>query len=183
MTGFFKKLFGGGNAQEAQPQGVAESFQVDIRQGVVFRLPDAVAAALPKDSDLTALNWVESLWLEWEGRYFIYSHASLPLHDTASEPQHGLWVEVNKDDYDAYIRALMDRMEYARFTAHGHLANHWPGFDSTLGDDVRIQVLGNDGKPEVLEIFTDHAELAELAKKPSLTDAEKQALAARAVQG
>lgn len=179
MTGFFAWLFGskGADTTEAAPQ--REAFRVETRSGRVFRLPDEVAEQVASEDELNRLEWIESSWLRWNGRYFIYSLASLPLTDTAAEPEHGLWVEVNQQDFDEYQHALTDRLIYARYTAHGVLANHWPGFENTRGDDVRIQVLGDDGKPEILEIFTDHPELAELARKPEFTEADFARVRAR----
>src|SRR3989344_3098244 len=120
---------------------------------------DIVAQYPDEFSELSVKGDEPGVWLAGtlglDDRYFIHARATLPLKDTSSELGFGLWVEVDKEDFDRYLRAENDDEKYKSFVAKGKLANNWPGFEDTIGLKVTFRTIFPDEKVYITEVFTD----------------------------
>ncbi len=77
----------------------------------------------------------------WDNKYFIHTRAVLPLDAIETGVGFGLWVELDKTDFDKYMNAVDNDEEYKNFTAEGTLACNWPGFLNMLGVKVTVKTV------------------------------------------
>jgi len=114
-----------------------------------------------------------------EKKYFIHCAATLPIKEFESDLGFGLWVEVSRDDFFRYYKAQEDDNLYREFECKGILANDWPLFPGTCGDDVFIKVVSLHSKIRIVNIESSDVELPKYTEKDSLTPHQKDILRKR----
>lgn len=110
--------------------------------------------------------------------YFIHIVATIPVKEYSSDLEFGLWVEVSREDFFKYVIAKEDKI-YANFEATAYLANDWPGFPNTCGDQVQIKVLDVKSKPQIINIQPSDIELAKYIEAGSVDEKAKGLLEKR----
>lgn len=91
----------------------------------------------------------------WNDRYFIHARATLPLKDFDQGLGFGLWVEINKPDFDAYLEAEDDDQKYQQIQVQGLLASMWPGFENVIGLEVTVRTVYVDQKVYITDVKTN----------------------------
>ncbi len=150
---------------------------------LIAELPTEIAEYIENGGDEDAFeiesDYVATLDHGEHTHYFILCTATLPIEDFDSNLGFGLWVEVFKADFEKYVEAGDDDREYAKFTCTGTLANDWPLFEHTLGDEVQVKVLDAELKPHIIAITSDSEELVKYKEKGSLDENAKGHLRSR----
>lgn len=123
----------------------------------VAQYPDEIAGLYKKHGRLPdGVKLEKGYCCNWNNKkFFIHTRATLPLKDFREGLGFGLWVEVNKKDFDKYLAAENDDRKYLQFKAFGKLANNWPGFENTSGLKVKIKTVGKDEKAYISEVLID----------------------------
>lgn len=106
-----------------------------------------------------------------DDHFFIHARAVLPLKDLDTGIGFGLWVEVERQDYEKYLKVVDIDEEYKDYSAEGRLAQEWPGFPDTEGLKVRIRPARVEEKIYITEILEKPSDIAlEMALQMSPDD-------------
>lgn len=125
-------------------------------QDYVANLPDALDSyEQTHDFPPEDLRLEDSYYCSFDNRYFIHCRATLPLHETDRGIGFGLWVEVDKKDFDRYLETENNDRLYSSFECVGKLANAWPGFDDTLGIKVKVKAIDTNQKVYIVDVKVD----------------------------
>lgn len=129
-----------------------------MSQDFVAQLPDELAVIEKTEGKLPEnVEFASHYYCRWGDRYFIHTRATLPLRDFDEGVGFGLWVEIAKEDFDAYLAAENDDESYSRFKVNGTLANEWPGFLDMMGADVVVRTVRVDEKVYITEVLGTEA--------------------------
>ncbi len=126
------------------------------RQDIVADYPQEIAAyaqefgALPAD-----LEFEPGYYCRWQGRAYIHTRATLPLHAIDDGVGFGLWVEIEPSELDRYLEAQQNDELYKQFKTEGLLANSWPGFMDAYGLPVTVRTIRVDEKVYITEVHLD----------------------------
>lgn len=156
------------------PPIVAES-----RQDIVADYPQEVAAYAQEFGTLPAdLEFEPGYYCRWQGRTYIHTRATLPLHAIDDGVGFGLWVEIEPSEFERYLEAQQNDEEYKVFKTEGLLANSWPGFMDAFGLPVTVRTIRVDEKVYITEVHLDRMrdilfEVALTAQKADLAMREQ----------
>ena len=98
-----------------------------MKQDIVVQLPTEVASykktygKLPDD-----LKLEPGSICKYGDKYFVHARATLPLKAIEDGVGFGLWVEVDKDSFVKYYKALDNDNLYKVFKAKGRFKDLWP---------------------------------------------------------
>lgn len=95
-----------------------------------------------------------------DSRFFVHARATLPLKDIDNGIGFGLWIEVSKEDYEAYLATENDDEAYKGYSADGVLAHEWPGFLDSMGLKVRVRTIRVNEKIYVTEVLDAPEDIA-----------------------
>lgn len=132
------------------------STTADPRQDIVADYPQEIAlyaqeqGALPED-----LDFEPGYYCRWQGRTFIHTRATLPLHAIDDGVGFGLWVEIDPSEFERYLAAQQDDALYKQFKTEGLLANSWPGFMDTFNLPVTVRTVRVEEKIYITEVHLD----------------------------
>ena len=111
--------------------------------------------------------------------FFIHCGATLPINDFKSDLGFGLWVKVERNDFERYLKAQENDHAYLKFSCKGTLANTWPLFPGTYTHPVQIRVIDKDQKPFIVDVESSDVELAKYKEVSSLNQYQKGILRKR----
>ena len=117
-----------------------------------WTLPDEVWA-IPEERRGAEARYNTDL-CQWKERYFIRCLLPLPFTDREGYFGWGVWVEVAKEGFDAYL-AVYDRDGSNAPPVQGTLANAVPGYSDSACCPVEIRFGPSDQRP--LVSFPEHA--------------------------
>jgi hypothetical protein len=110
-----------------------------------FRLPDDVHELGYIEQYQRSRSNADLCTLD-EQRYFFRGVIPVPFVGSDEEFYWGVWVEVEKEDHDAYIRGFDEDMsDHPRFVAR--LANDIPGYGGTKDLEVEVQFQSESARP------------------------------------
>lgn len=140
--------------------GMAESHitadQSTPRQDIVADYPQEIAAYAQEYGSVPSdMEFEPGYYCRWQGRCFIHTRATLPLHAIDDGVGFGLWVEIEPSEFDRYLAAQQNDEEYKTFKTEGLLANSWPGFMDAFGLPVTVRTIRVDEKVYITEVHLD----------------------------
>ncbi len=132
--------------------GTSKPFAHDV----VADLPDELAeVVLAQGGFPEGVQFEEGVYCVWDARTFVHARATLPLQAIDDGVGFGLWVEIEPEELQRYVEAVVDDEQYSQFSTEGLLANSWPGFLNTLGLPVKIETIRLSDKIYITEVQLD----------------------------
>jgi len=120
-----------------------------------FRLPDDVHRLGYIEEYLRTRNNADLCALD-ESRFFLGGILPLPFQEGNEEFRWGVWVEVSREHHNRYVSAFEeDDLGTPRLS--GTIANEIPGYGSTVGLAVEVQLQEASARPAVYVIDSSHA--------------------------
>lgn len=110
-----------------------------------FGLPDEVYALSYLDKYRRSRSNADLCTLD-EQRFFLRGLLLIPFTHVDDQFGWGLWVEVPKSAHDFYLENFSNDLAQGTVLP-GRLANKVPGFDSTLGLEVQVEVQSGKSRP------------------------------------
>lgn len=116
-----------------------------LPQDYSFGLPDEVFELGYVERYLRARSNNDLCSLE-ETRFFIRGVIPVPFEGSEEEYCWGVWVEVSREDHDRYVRGYDEDLS-AEPSFPGKLANDIPGYEGTLGLELRARFGARGQRP------------------------------------
>lgn len=130
-----------GNAHEGMPTDFGWQLPDDV-----WAIPEAERSSQAKfDSDRCQLG----------DRFFIRCVLALPFIEQPDYYAWGVWVEIPEPDFWRYIE-LYEKDGRGELSITGLIANAIPGYESTVGLAVRVQLQDEKSRPSVWVIDVGH---------------------------
>lgn len=130
--------------------------QTSPRQDIVADFPQEIAAYAQEYGSVPSdMEFEPGYYCRWQGRCYIHTRATLPLHAIDDGVGFGLWVEIEPSEFDRYLAAQQNDEAYKTFKTEGFLANSWPGFMDAFGLPVTVRTIRVDEKVYITEVHLD----------------------------